>query len=135
MLLDSNIIIYAAQPEQGALRAFVEEKAPAVSVISRIEVLGYHQLQQPERESLDRFFEAAEVLPLSESVVERAVHLRIQRRMSLGDSIIAATALVHQLTLVTHNTEDFAWIRELRLLDPLTSKSKKGAVRSRTVRR
>ena len=41
--------------------------------------------------------------------------------MGLGDSIIAATAMTHNLTLVTHNTEDFRWIAGLELLDPLTN--------------
>ena len=40
MLLDSNIIIYAAQPEHAALRQFIETHAPAVSVSSYIEVGG-----------------------------------------------------------------------------------------------
>ena len=47
MLLDSNVIIYAARPEYAALREFIEAEAPAVSVISRIEVLGYHKLTKP----------------------------------------------------------------------------------------
>jgi hypothetical protein len=41
--------------------------------------------------------------------------------MSLGDSIVAATALVHGRTLVTCNTEDFRWIPNLSLLDPLAN--------------
>jgi len=41
--------------------------------------------------------------------------------MSLGDSLIAATALQYNLILVTHNTDDFDWIEELTLLDPLVS--------------
>jgi predicted nucleic acid-binding protein len=41
--------------------------------------------------------------------------------MTLGDSLIAATALVHGRTLVTRNTKDFQWIAGLRLLDPFTS--------------
>jgi toxin FitB len=44
MLLDSNIIIYAALPEYGVLQDFIEKHAPAVSAISRVEVLGYHLL-------------------------------------------------------------------------------------------
>jgi predicted nucleic acid-binding protein len=39
--------------------------------------------------------------------------------MSLGDSLVAGTALVHQIPLVTHNGKDFAWIEELRLVDPI----------------
>ncbi|MDJ0518270.1 MAG: hypothetical protein QNJ74_19135 [Trichodesmium sp. MO_231.B1] len=46
MLLDSNIIIYAAQPENSNLRQFIAEQSPAVSALSYIEVLGYHQLTE-----------------------------------------------------------------------------------------
>ena len=49
MLLDSNIIIYAAQPENSALRQFMVEHSSAVSALSYIEVLGYHKLTKQER--------------------------------------------------------------------------------------
>ena len=39
--------------------------------------------------------------------------------MSLGDSIIAGTAIIHKRTLVTRNIDDFRWIEEIDLLDPL----------------
>ncbi len=39
--------------------------------------------------------------------------------MSLGDSIIAATALEHHQTLVTRNITDFDWIEGLKVFDPL----------------
>jgi predicted nucleic acid-binding protein len=120
MLIDSNIIIYAAQPEYPELRQLIADHAPAVSAVSYIEVLGYHQLTQQERAYFEEFFEAAPVLEISQKVVERAVQLRQLRRMSLGDSLIAATALVHRLTLVTRNIEDFAWIEELTMLNPFT---------------
>jgi predicted nucleic acid-binding protein len=121
MPLDSNIIIYAAQPAHTVLRAFVAQHAPATSVISQIEVLGFHKLEEQDKTWLDTFFAVTEVLPLSALAVQQAIELRQKRRMSLGDSIVAATALVHGRTLVTHNTSDFHWISELELLDPLAS--------------
>ncbi|HEX8213011.1 MAG TPA: type II toxin-antitoxin system VapC family toxin [Longimicrobium sp.] len=119
MLLDSNIIIYAAQPQHAALRVFTLERSPAVSVISLIEVLGFHRLHPDDRALFESFFRAAEILPLTDSVVQEAIRLRQQRKMSLGDSIVAATALQHRRTLVTRNTDDFRWITDLSLLDPL----------------
>ncbi len=119
MLLDSNIIIYAAQPEHAALRQFIEMHTPAVSVISHIEVLGYHKLTEDDRQFLEQFFRTAERLPLSETVVPWAVKLRQRRKMSLGDSIIASTAIAYDRTLVTRNTDDFHWIEEIKLLNPL----------------
>jgi toxin FitB len=119
MLLDSNIIIYAAQPEHAALRQFIETHIPAVSVISQIEVLGYHKLTEDDRQFLEQFFRTAERLPLSETVVQWAIKLRQRRKMSLGDSIVAGTAIAYERTLVTRNTDDFRWIDEIKLLNPL----------------
>ena len=120
MLIDSNVIIYAAQPHHIDLRQFIDEITPSVSVVSYIEVFGYHKLGEDERQYLEQFFQKTEILPLSDTVMHRAVGLRQQRRMSLGDAIIAATAIVHDHILVTHNVQDFLWISELNLLDPLT---------------
>jgi predicted nucleic acid-binding protein len=120
MLLDSNVIIYSAQPAHAPLRAFIAVNSPSVSAVSYVEVLGFHRLTQQERVAFEQFFAAATILPIDQHVVDRAVVLRQQRRMSLGDSLIAATALVHDLTLVTHNIDDFRWITDLRVYDPLT---------------
>jgi predicted nucleic acid-binding protein len=120
MLIDSNIIIYAAQPANTALRKFIAQHAPAVSAVSYVEVLGYHRLTEPEREHFEAFFAAALVLPLSQDVLEQAVKLRQLRKMTLGDALVAGTALVFGLTLVTRNVDDFQWIAGLSVLDPFT---------------
>ncbi len=38
--------------------------------------------------------------------------------MSLGDSLIAATAILNNLALVTNNTKDFQWIDSLTIINP-----------------
>jgi predicted nucleic acid-binding protein len=45
-------------------------------------------------------------------LVARATRLRRRRKISLGDAIIAAKALVQGVALATANVEDFAWIDE-----------------------
>lgn len=121
MLLDSNIIIYAAQTGNDRLRQFVVDNATSCSAISQVEVLGYHRLTSEDEQLLRQFFAALKVLSISDAVVERAIQLRRSRKRSLGDSIIAATALVHQLTLVTHNIDDFREIEGLRVIDPISA--------------
>ena len=118
MLLDSNIIIYASKPEYADLRRFIAEHTPSVSAVSYVEVLGYHRLTDSERHSLEAFFAAALILPLSATVLDQAVRLRQQKKMTLGDSLVGATALVYNLTLVTRNTDDFKWVTGLALLNP-----------------
>jgi toxin FitB len=118
MLIDSNIIIYAAQPEHQAIRDFIAAHAPAVSAISYIEVLGYHRLTQEAGHYFETFFAAARILPITNDVIEQAVRLRQSRRITLGDALIAGTAMANNLMLVTRNIEDFNWIEDLQLLNP-----------------
>jgi predicted nucleic acid-binding protein len=119
MLLDSNIIIYSARPEHADLRTFIATHAPAVSAISIVEVLGYHGLTNLDRTHFEEFFSASRVLAVSNTVVAEAVRLRQLRKMTLGDALVAGTALAHDLTLVTRDVGDFSWIPGLRLYDPL----------------
>lgn len=119
MLLDSNIIIYASQAEYDKLRELIAVQAPLVSAISYIEVLGYHQLTEAERVYFDAFFQAATILPISEAIIEQATKLRQLRKMSLGDALIGATALVHDLKILTRNQKDFNWIPNLSVTNPI----------------
>jgi predicted nucleic acid-binding protein len=119
MLIDSNIIIYATQPGHAKLREFIAAQAPAVSAVSYVEVLGYHELTAAEELLLREFFAVSTMLPIDQDVLDQAVTLRRQQKMSLGDALVAATALVHRLPLATHNVNDFAWIDGLIVVDPL----------------
>ena len=119
MLLDSNIIIYAIKPEFGDLRKLIVEHSPAVSAISYLEVLGYHKMTAADKQDFVEFFNTSQIIPVSQSVLEQAIRFRQQRKMSLGDSIVSATAMLNNLTLMTANVKDFRWIQDLKLLNPL----------------
>lgn len=88
VLLDSNTLIYAALPEYSILQNRLREKQLATSVVSKIEVLGFFRLQEEHRLFFEELFGVVDVLPLTESVVKEAIHLRQQRKMRLGDAII-----------------------------------------------
>ena len=72
MLLDSNIIIYSSKREYAELRRFLTQNVYSVSAVSRIEVLGYHLLATEQHQYLIEFFQAADVLRISEAVVTEA---------------------------------------------------------------
>ena len=118
-LLDSNILIYASQPTGGQARDFIRNNTIFISVISQVEVLGYHKLSSAEKQLLESFFALAAIIPITQPIVDEAIRLRCIRKMSLGDSLIAAAALLHNLTLATHNTSDFSWINGINLFDPM----------------
>jgi len=124
MLLDSNTIIYAAIPEEEQLRQFLSKQELSVSAVSYVEVLGYHKLTSENKQHFENFFQTTQMFPISDEIIQKASALRQQKKMSLGDALIAATALIHGLTLVTSNVKDFEWIEDLSVLDPLKNGKK-----------
>lgn len=100
MILDSNIIIYSTKPESDFLREFIAENSPVVSAVSYVEVLGYHKLSNEEKELFEEFFDSTQILQISKEVIEKAIELRQLKKMTLGDSLIAATALINKLVLI-----------------------------------
>jgi hypothetical protein len=117
MLLDSNIIITASKLVHVKLINYLRNNETALhtSIVSQIEVLGYHQLKQVEQAFLENFFKAIPVIPLDYAIAVKAIELRQRKPISLADSIIAATALTYNLTLFTDNIKDYAGIQGLML--------------------
>ena len=118
MLLDSNIIIGACKPGGDDLGALVGDPGACISVVTRIESLGYHQISAEEANVVSLCLSDLPELALDDDIANQAVMLRQERRMSLADAIIAATALVHGLPLVTRNESDFLHIKGLQLINP-----------------
>jgi tRNA(fMet)-specific endonuclease VapC len=72
-----------------------------------------------------RFLDAAQVLPVTPQVAERCGQVRAEmydrgHAVPVADMLIASTALVHNLTLVTHNTTHFVTVPGLILQDWVT---------------
>lgn len=118
-ILDSNLIIYSALPEFAYLRPLLKEPDSHVSAISTLEVLGFRQLDPKSKAYFESVFFSLTVLPISDQVLRIAIDLRQQRKLSLGDAIIAATALHYNLNLHTRNTSDFDWIPNLFTTNPI----------------
>ena len=117
-LLDSNILIYAAQPEHAFLDEWLEAPGTMISAISITEVLGYEGITSDDEELFEAMCAQLSVQPVNEMILRRAAGLRRVRRIKLGDAIIAATALETDSELVTRNEQDFRGIQGLRSINP-----------------
>lgn len=116
---DTNIIIYLAK---GTLDESIIGKEPIIyASILRIEALGYHNIRSIEEQKVRELLRTLTEIPLTEAIIERAIKLRQQKKMSLGDAIVAATALENGCTLWTANKEDFAHIEGLSIHNPFRS--------------
>lgn len=117
ILLDTNIFIYLANgtiPVKG-----IDNNDIAYASITRIEALGYSDITVAEQNFLEALFDECEQLDLEKPIIENAINLRQHVKLTLGDAIIAATALVSDCVLWTANEKDFAHIDSLQIHNPL----------------
>jgi len=121
VLADSNILIYATQPEHAKLRQWLLDTLPKISIISRVEILGYHKLQGVEQAALTELLDNLELVYLTPACYEIAIQLRQRQKLTLGDALIAATCLEQGCTLATANIGDFGWVEELKAFNPLVA--------------
>jgi predicted nucleic acid-binding protein len=125
VLLDTNILIYHMNAQGGeefaakfreALRA-----GAGISVISRIEVLGWRGHTAETTSAAMALLSLCSEYSLAEPVVQRCIRLRQSHNVKLPDAIIAATALTWGLPVMTRNTVDFQRIPGLGLINPFTA--------------
>lgn len=117
-LIDSNTLIeYSGRllsvPGQDFIAAIIDKQFN-ISFINKIEVLG-HTIAN---EQLRNFINQANVYHVSDAIINKTIELRKSLKIKIPDAIIAATALVNELILVTRNTNDFRNITGLELVNP-----------------
>lgn len=106
-LVDSNIIIYSYSIRYSGLRNLFVNDLVFVSEITKVEVLGYHKLTNDEEVYFKQVFNLIPSILPSQEILDVATNIRKEHNLKLGDSIIAATALVHDLSVYTRNLKDF----------------------------
>jgi predicted nucleic acid-binding protein len=122
-LWDTNTVIYFLQkqfPERA--EAFImrslKEGQPCVSAITEIELLCWNKASQKDLDTIHSFITDAMIIELEPDIKIKAAEIKKIHKLKLPDAIIAATALVYELTLITRNTKDFSNIPNLKIIDP-----------------
>ena len=123
-LIDTNAVIEFLSgniPDSGTdwMQEIITNNLHNLSVINQIELLVFKGTNN-EMQTLKDFIDSTNVLPLSPSVVNQTIEIRKRYKTKLPDAIIASTAIVYNLTLVTRNTGDFQNISGLNLLNTHT---------------
>ncbi len=122
-LWDTNTVIYYLQQQfPPAAEKFMDnllvDSIPAISVITEIELLCWKTTERKDLEVLHDFIDDAVVFELEKEIKLKTADIRKVYHVKLPDAIIAATAHIHNLTLLTRNTRDFKNIPGLKLINP-----------------
>ena len=121
-LIDSNIAIYLLNGSlnENAL-TFIEpiiNDAYSLSVITKIELLGFTFSDANKLSETQYFIDDSTLLALTDEIVTKTIELRQTFKIKLPDAIIAATAMVFDLTLISRNDKDFKSLTNLKYLNP-----------------
>lgn len=114
ILVDTNIILYLLDGNKAVAEA-LQGRDIAVSVITELEVKGYHRLQKDQEQAVSAMFSEIVVIDLNTSVKQHTVAIRRKSKVKLPDAIIATTAMSLGVPLLTADA-DFKKIKSLELL-------------------
>lgn len=122
-LWDTNTAIYYLQQQfppnaEKFVDDSLKDQQPVISAITEIELLCWKTADQKDMEVLHSFINDALVIELEQPIKLKAADLRKVHRIKLPDAIIAATALIYDLTLLSRNTADFVGINGLKMVNP-----------------
>ena len=129
VLLDTNACIEAIRPKGNVavrrrLAAEGEGDVAVCSIVRAELILGVHKSRNPAEslQRVEKFLRVFPSLPFDDAAADRAGELIAvleQRglRIGMNDMLIAAIALAHGLTVVTHNIGEFSRIPGLRIED------------------
>ena len=119
-LIDTNIIIYLSQGRLKISNFAKNSSNLYISSITYIETLGYTFPNENEEKIITDLCDMFERLYVTKDVESQTILIRKAHKIKLPDAIIAATAMTHDLTLVTCDSRDFGRILGLKLFVPLT---------------
>ena len=104
-LLDTNVVIGLLKQHAAAIELTeahqLDPGQVVISQITRMELLGFPGLPEEEELRIQGFLQGCRVLLIDEAIEQQAIQLRRKGNCKLPDAIIAATAQVHQLMLLT----------------------------------
>ena len=117
-LIDTNVIIdnFGNKLPENAKKLLYSVDL-IVSAVTKIEVLGWINATKEQLQPLYDFMEIANILPINEAVIEKTITIRQTKKIAIGDAIIAATAYVYNLVLISRNISDFKNIDGLKIID------------------
>jgi predicted nucleic acid-binding protein len=123
LIWDTNIAIYYLQSNlddkvRDFIKSSVSSQKPILSIISEIEVLCWRTANDKEILILKDFLKDCQIINIDDSIKYKAADIRKHSNIKLPDAIIAATALVNNLRLLTRNEKDFRTISGLDFANP-----------------
>lgn len=118
ILLDTNAFIYFFEGRVNITNLVVSTPEIYFSAISEIELLSADGLTQGEIDSIKDFLSLCKRVELTPAIIEQTISIRRQYRFKVPDAVIAASAIVLEIPLVSADAH-FRDIAEIDLISDI----------------
>ncbi len=121
-LIDTNIIIYYLDNQEKAVE-FIQNNYQSVfyvSIITVIEVLSFKFSSAEQEKIVRKFLEDNFIwLTIDNKIIDKTAKIRQEKKIKTPDAIIGATAVIHNLKIVTRNDKDFKHL-PIEIINPMS---------------
>ena len=109
VILDTNVIIFASKHQIDIEQILNRYDEFYVSIITYMEVYGFHFENIEEKELIDELFNNLVIIDVSQEIAQHVLNYRkaAKRKIKLPDAIILATSRYIDATLLTDDWDDF----------------------------
>jgi len=114
LFLDTNIILYLLQGDK-TLTEVLNNKQFYISFITQLELLSFPGLTRKDLKVINELLGECVIIDINSEIKDLTVKYRKNYKLKLPDSIIAATSLYLDITLMTADT-DFKKMKDLDLI-------------------
>ena len=121
-LIDTNIFTLYTQGELSEkgnvlMDSIFNDSGCQISVITRMELLSWNTDEETTH-LINEFTQLSKEFGLTEEIIIKTGEMRRSKKIKLPDAVIATTAMVNDLILVSDNDRDFGKIENLRYVNP-----------------
>lgn len=122
ILLDTSILIdHIRQKETNQTPLYKLSEGGhefCISILSHTECYSGKSIWERKnaKEALEAILSNIKILPLDIGVSKKAGEIRAKYSVGVGDAVIAATALIHELPIATLNSKDFQKVERVKIL-------------------
>lgn len=119
LVVDTSVIIdfLRSNNKEDSLLYKLAEEDLYISIVTHTELYAGKSVWENSeaRESLEKVLSGMSFVALDKRISERAGYIKSYSNISLIDALIAATALIDNMELITLNTKDFEKVKGLKM--------------------
>lgn len=114
LLCDTNILLYLLGGDK-TVSELLNLKKIFISFITEIELLTFKKLSLSEKKVIGELLSNCTIIGLNEEVKRKTIEIRINNKLKIPDSIIAATASYLKIPLVSADKQ-FKQLKDINLI-------------------